>query len=159
MPALCSHHPLILCVHTFEDACKSPSNSEQMKITICYRQISVSHHSELTTMGCLSQYCTSAIPCHTPSLAVPLVLPGASSSSSLIPVLCGSRSSTVWEHTGAAYNRLPVVAKRLVNSSVWSPTELRYMSRKTRVRAGDFSRLFTNCSLPTSVRPWKSLWG
>lgn len=47
-------------------------------------------------MGCLSQNCTSAIPCHKPSLAVPLLYPGAFSSSSsssfsIIPALCGNK--------------------------------------------------------------------
>lgn len=48
---------------------------------------------------------------YTLSPAVPLQHPGALSSSSLIPELCGSRGSIVWEQTGAGYSRPPVVTE------------------------------------------------
>lgn len=132
-------------------------------LKICCRQRSVpqkydkKHHFALTTKVYLSQHCTSVISWQTLSLAVPLVYPGAFSSSSLIPVLSGSCGGTVWEQTGAAYNGHPAVANRLVHSSFWSPTELCYMCRKTWVKVSRFQSLV--CRLPASVRPQKSLWG
>ena len=96
-------------------------------------------HSTLTDKGCLSQHCAADICCHTPSLAEPLVFPGAFSSSPFIPARCSCSGGSVWAQTGAAHNRLPVVAKHLARSSAWSPTESWYVCRKTQVRELEIS--------------------
>lgn len=123
----------------------------------CHTGVRQEHHFTLTTKVYLSQHCTSAIPSHTPSLAVPLVYRRAFSSSSLIPVLSGSRGGTVWEQTGAAYNKTPCggqTSRAQFGFEVL--TELRYMCRKAWVRVRRFKSLVYQ--LPVSVRPWKSLW-
>lgn len=142
-----------------EDAGKSASSSERQQRwnAISCGQISVSHRFPLTTEGGFSQCCTSAVPCHAPSLAVPLVYPGAFSSSSLIP--CAAWQPPYhcvgtdwcclqWTPCGGQTSCAQLCLK-----------SYRVMCRKTRVRVGDFNRLFTNCSRPASAWPWKSLWG
>lgn len=104
---------------------------------VCHTEVQKEHRTALSL-------------CHTLSLGEPLIYPRASSCSSFIPMLCGSHSGTVWEQAGAAHkapcgswtSRAQLSSKSLRVVDMW---------RKTRVRVGDFSRLFTKCSLPASV--------
>lgn len=107
----------------------------------------------LTIKRCLSQQSTSATHSHTPTLAVPWQCPKEISSSSLIPMLCSSDGGTVWEQTGAAHSRLPVVAKLLTLEVPHSCS----MCGKTRVGGGDFNYLLFIWSPTASVWPWAGL--
>lgn len=155
MPLLNCHHLLILYVLSLQARSRHISFLTFVYERISREQSSVPLYFTLTSKGCVSQHHTWAIPCHTQARAEPLVYPAAFSSSSLISALCGSSGGAVWEQTEAAYKRLPVVAKHLVCSSVWGPTELWYMCRKAQVRVREFKCLFANCSQAASVRSWK----